>query len=137
MLMTEKDFEIKRIQEQLVKKTELKVDYSIAHNYGLKVDYSLAKERGEGLMRTDADTITYQWYKYYKGTNSNIDEDVQDAALGNYTFDNDIPIEGETQSIFKPKDNEGGYYYCMVRNTYNGTTADRCSKFFLVISTQD
>lgn len=119
------------------KKTELKVDYAIAHSYGLKVDYSLAKERGEGLMRTDADTITYQWYKYYKGTNSNIDEDVQDAALGNYNFDGDVPIDGETQPIFKPKDNEGGYYYCMVRNTYNGTTADRCSKFFLVVSIQD
>ncbi len=119
------------------KKSVLNVDYSIAHSYGIKVNYTLAKESGEGLMRTDEDTITYQWYRYYKGTNSNIDEDIQDAAVGNYDFDADVPIDGETQPIYKPKDNESGYYYCMIRNTYNGTTADRCSKFFMVSSIND
>lgn len=117
-----------------IEKTELKVDYSIAHAYGLKVDYKLAEDSGEALMRTDEDKITYQWYKYYKGLNSNIDEDVQDAALGNYSFDSDVPIEGETSPIYKPSNNDDGYFYCMVRNSYNGTIADRCSKFFLVVS---
>lgn len=113
---------------------ELRVDYSIAHVYGLKVDYELAEDSGEELMRTEKDTITYQWYKYYKGLNSDIDEDIQDAAKGNYVFNSDVPIEGETEPIYKPKNNDDGYVYCMIRNTYNGTTADRISKFFNVVA---
>lgn len=116
---------------------EMRVDYSIAHTYGLKVDYTLAEDSGEALMRTDDDTITYQWYKYYRGLDSDIDEDIQEAAKGEYLFDSDKPIEGATEAIYKPQNNEDGYVYCMVRNTYNGTTANRISKFFNIISVKE
>lgn len=118
-------------------KSDLKVDYSIAHAHGLKVDYTFAADSGEELMRNDEDTVTYQWYKYYRGTNAKIEEDIQNAAQGKYVFDSDVPLDGETQPIYKPANNDDGYFYCMVRNTYNGTTADRISKFFNVLSVNE
>ena len=88
----------------------------------------------------DKDTITYQWFRYYIG-NGDLSEDIQKALNGTYEYSHDkdlssLPdmteeeIAATRQPSYSPA--EAGYYYCMVTNTYNGTTASKISPFFSI-----
>lgn len=63
-----------------------------------------------------SDKLTYQWFV------------TTDEMIGN---DNDIPVEGATESFFEPT--EQGKYYCVVTNHKNGTTATEASPIFYVV----
>lgn len=90
--------------------------------------------------RTEDDTITYQWFRYYIG-NGDLSEDIKHALEGTYEYNHDKDlssypdmteeeIAATRQASYVPK--EAGYYYCMVTNTYNGTTARKISPFFSI-----
>lgn len=89
----------------------------------------------ESEKRIDGvDTITYQWY-LYKGADDRFLQDLDAASRGEYVVNEgvDQAIKGATGAsitIVNTLDNEAGLYFCKVTNTYNGTTAVKCSKFF-------
>jgi hypothetical protein len=97
---------------------------------GLSVTASFPADSGEPIQRTDEDTITYQWYRYYAG-NSTLEKDLALADAGEYKFNGDTILSGATAPTYTPTTT--GYFYCQVTNTYNGTTADRCSRFFNIV----
>lgn len=90
--------------------------------------------------RTEADSIAYQWYKYVGPTEDQIKIDLDKAEKGEYMVSTiDEPISGATSDnvqLLNTAGNEQGFYYCRVTNTYNGTTAVKCSNFFNVIDTK-
>ena len=97
---------------------------------------SVAIDTNAGEDRTEDDSVTYQWYKYKTGTSGRTTEEDKDAAdAGTYEFDNDI-IQPDAAGLvsegttFYPTST--GHYYCMVKNTYNGTEATQISRFFVV-----
>lgn len=99
-----------------------------AAEQGIRVQYSIGETSGEQAQRIEGvDTITYQWYRYITGPESNTETDVIAAQNGTYVPDHDLPLE-EYEAEFYPT--AVGLYYCVVTNTYNGTTASQTSKFF-------
>ena len=143
----------------------INVDLKTAQKEGLSVEVAFPELCSENYdLREDlGDRITYQWYRYYKG-NGIVAEDQAKAALGNYNvngddllgdnkvrnpndltedyFEDDFIIGDDTHYIdlgsqtakFIP-DEVGALYFCEVTNTYNGTTAKRCSQFFNITAT--
>lgn len=87
----------------------------------------------------DVDSITYQWYKY-NAEQGNLLQDLDAAANGLYVVQaNDTALKDATTAtlnIVNTLENEEGHYFCQITNTYNGTTAVKCSKFFDVIDTK-
>lgn len=87
----------------------------------------------------NVDSITYQWYKY-NAEQGNLLQDLDAAANGLYQVQkNDTILKGATGAtlnITNTLENEEGHYFCEITNTYNGTTAVKCSKFFDVIDTK-
>ena len=86
------------------------------------------------------DTITYQWYRY-NGSDEEFLTDLESASVGTYVVkkDSDILLEGATGAVLNiqnTKENEAGHYFCEVTNTYNGSKAVKCSKFFDVVDTK-
>lgn len=138
----------------------IEVELKDAQKEGLRVEVSFPDNCSENYdLREDlGDRITYQWYRYYAG-NSDLPADRAKAALGNYmvngddelgdgrirnpkadeteTYDDDYILGDDSTYIqlgsqtakFIP-DEAGAIYFCKVTNTYNGTTAVRCSQFF-------
>lgn len=104
----------------------------VTRNKVLKIEASIPATSGEQCQRIpNVDTIEYQWYKYRKGLNNTVEEDVLLADDGLYELDSDTIMEGATDATFKPS--ATGYYFCLVTNKYNGTQATKISKFFNVI----
>lgn len=111
----------------------------------LEVEATIPTESGELVpgWRTEADTITYQWYRY-RAYNSVLADDIELAAQGKYVVNGDYNLaeslekngatEEEIAATQKPfyDPTEAGYYFCLVTNTYNGTTASQTSRFFSV-----
>lgn len=112
----------------------------------LTVTAEIPVESGEMVegWRTEDDTLTYQWYRFYSGKLT-LEEAIDLAAEGNYDVSNadknlSVPptgvefteeqIAATRQPAYDPT--EAGYYFCAVTNTYNGTKATRCSRFFSV-----
>lgn len=108
----------------------------------LRIEAHIPAESGEMVngWRTENDTLTYQWCRYYAG-NSDLATDIDKAARGEYTFNHDLDlskveglteeqIEATRQPFYDPT--EAGYYFCLVTNTYNGTVASKISRFFSV-----
>lgn len=138
----------------------IEVELKDAQKEGLRVEVSFPDNCSENYdLREDlGDRITYQWYRYYAG-NSDLPADRAKAALGNYkvngddelgdgrirnpkadeteTYEDDYILGDDSTYIqlgsqtakFIP-DEAGAIYFCEVTNTYNGTTAVRCSQFF-------
>lgn len=143
--------------------------YSITEieNDGAKISVTaeIPAESGElADWRTEDDTITYEWYRYYVGDDTTVQLDYEKAEKGEYQLDHDISQWGVAQKkiekitedmengvfteekaaqlIAEQKERqklalstefiplEAGYYFCVVTNTYNGTTASTISKFF-------
>lgn len=84
-----------------------------------------------GEVRTSADTITYQWYKYDQATSANAQDDFDKAQRGEYTFNGDLEIPDATEATYKPT--RAGWYYCIVTNTYNGKSASAYSAFMTAV----
>lgn len=99
---------------------------------------------GEEEYREAEDSITYQWYKYISA-GSDADVDAAAARAGNYEVHGDIAIENlpagdalteaviassTTPTLIPPTT---GDFFCVVTNTYNGTTASRVSPFYNVV----
>lgn len=116
----------------------------------LKVEASIPEESGEMVegWRTEDDSLTYQWYRYY-ANNSVLADDIALAAEGKYVLNHDTDLSDTSkypgglteeeiadrvaksrQPIYDPL--EPGYYFCLVTNTYNGTTATKISRFFSI-----
>ena len=93
--------------------------------------------------RTEDDNITYQWFKYVAPTAEQFAKDFDNAQKGEYKVSTiDEMISGGTNASLKltnDKNNsgEGGYFFCRVTNTYNGTTNVKCSSFFNVIDVNE
>lgn len=90
--------------------------------------------------RTEEDTITYQWYKYKESTLEQLATDIEKAKNGEYQVrpEQDIELVGAIQEKIKltnTEENENGYYFCCVTNTYNGSSITTCSAFFDVVDT--
>lgn len=119
-------------------------------NFALEVTASIPEDCGEMVegWRTADDTITYQWYRYYAG-NGVLADDIEKAAQGKYEINHDIDlsdpskypaglseeeiaerIANSRKPVYDPL--EAGYYFCVVTNTYNGTTASKISRFFSI-----
>ena len=81
--------------------------------------------------RTEEDSVTYQWYRYF-AKDHDIADDIALAQEGNYEVrTTDVPItENANDTKFSPQ--SSGVYFCLVTNTYNGTTATRTSEFFTI-----
>lgn len=140
--------------------SDLKTSLVNAQTEGLSVEALFPEACSEQYdFREDlGDAVTYQWYRYYAG-NSNLETDLIKAAAGTYAVngddllgdnkvknpnddpanpDDDFLIGDDTRYIdlgsqtpkFYP--DVQGYYFCQVTNTFNGTTAVRCSDFFNV-----
>lgn len=112
----------------------LDLQFSTACKEGFSVKAEIPKSAGE-VGRTEEDSLTYQWYRYYRASALTEYEDRELAEKGEYNFDGDYIINGATKATFKPDpevhQNLAGYtLYCEVTNTYNGTVAKRCSNFF-------
>lgn len=108
---------------------------------GLKVKVTIPDTYGENEMRTDDDSIEYQWYRYLAASDDEegFESDKNNALSGAYVPDNDIAltedkylVRGAQTDKFIP--DEPGYYYCWVTNHFNGNTASRCSKFLNITS---
>ena len=96
---------------------------------GIRVTAEIAETSGEQAQRIEGvDTITYQWYRYITGPGKTTEEDVIASQQGAYIPDHDIALEGETTNELFPT--AVGLYYCLVTNTYNGSTNSQTSKFF-------
>lgn len=112
----------------------------------LEVTAEIPVESGEMVegWRTEDDTLTYQWYRFYTDK-LELDKAIDLAAEGNYDVSRadrnlSVPpagvefteeqIAATRQKFYDPT--EAGYYFCAVTNTYNGTKATRCSRFFSV-----
>lgn len=107
--------------------------------YDINKPLSITATPNEHEKRTDADSITYQWYRY-EGKEGQLSADLTSAAQGTYKVtDADKPVidaNKNTVQITNTEANENGYYFCEVTNTYNGTTAVKCSPFFNVVDTR-
>lgn len=91
--------------------------------------------------RTEEDSITYQWYRYSNSSvaeadkNARLEADIKLAAAGKYVVNYDYRIKDATKSTLVLTEDDlkkGNYFFCRVLNTYNGSTAMRCSKLFEV-----
>jgi hypothetical protein len=109
--------------------------------YDINLPLEVTATPHESEKRIDkVDTITYQWY-LYKGADDRFLQDLDAASRGEYVVNEgvDQAIKGATNASFtivNTLDNEAGHYFCKVTNTYNGTTAVKCSKFFDVVDTK-
>ena len=106
-----------------------------ASREGLSVNAVIEQEAAE-YRNLDEDSVTYQWYQYHTGETDTTDEDTNRANQGLYVLDNDTPIldmDGNpyTNKTYYP--DHAGRYFCMATNTYNGTTATKISRFFVVV----
>lgn len=109
-------------------------------NYDINKPISITVEVNEFEQRTEEDTITYQWYRY---AGDNLAEELEAGLNGNHVVtDKDIKVESEDAdkasiTIPKTEGNDNGYYFCEVINTYNGTQAKKCSKFFHIVDSNE
>lgn len=113
----------------------VRVDSRIAldPNKGLKIEATIPEWAGEN--RTAEDSITYQWFRYSNVTQTQeqLDDDGYLADDGKYIVDNDYRLKGQTDDTLVLTEADlakGSIYFCRAVNTYNGTKAMRCSKFF-------
>lgn len=108
----------------------------------LRIEAHIPVESGEMVegWRTEKDSLTYQWCRYY-AAGRELADDIALAAKGEYEFYHDLDlskveglteeeIEATRQPFYDPT--EAGYYFCIVTNTYNGTVASKISRFFSV-----
>ncbi len=95
--------------------------------------------------REEEDSITYQWYKYFSGGHD-AEVDKTAAREGTYEINADLKISeltgvgdflteavlnsSVTSELIPPV---SGVYFCVVTNTYNGTTATSISPFYNVV----
>lgn len=96
----------------------------------------------DASTRTEDDTVTFQWYEYHSDGGVSRD-DIAAASEGTYEphgdqsmadiiTDDERVITSSTTDTFIPPANEDGYYYCLVTNTYNGTSKSVASPFYYV-----
>lgn len=108
--------------------TEPNMRFNVASEIGVGVDAEIKAEAGES--RTEADSLTYQWYRYSVGSNTTSELDHQKAANGLYEVDGDTPIPEATEARYMPTLADAGkVLFCQVTNTYNGDAASICSPF--------
>ena len=81
--------------------------------------------------RTTADTVAYQWYTH----DVTEGEDLTKFKDGTYVVDTkvDKAISGATLQKYITKKNENDIFFCIVTNTYNGTTAQASSDLFYIV----
>lgn len=102
--------------------------FNVASEIGIGVDAEIKAEVGES--RTEADSLTYQWYRYSVGSDTTSELDHQKAANGLYEVDGDTPIPEATEARYMPTLADAGkVLFCQVTNTYNGDAASICSPF--------
>lgn len=108
--------------------TEPNMRFNVASEIGVGVDAEIKAEAGES--RTEADSLTYQWYRYSVGSDTTSELDHQKAANGLYEVDGDTPIPEATEARYMPTLADAGkVLFCQVTNTYNGDAASICSPF--------
>lgn len=108
--------------------TEPNMRFNVAFEIGVGVDAEIKAEAGES--RTEADSLTYQWYRYSVGSDTTSELDHQKAANGLYEVDGDTPIPEATEARYMPTLADAGkVLFCQVTNTYNGDAASICSPF--------
>ena len=102
--------------------------FNVASEIGIGVEAGIKEEAGES--RTEADSLTYQWYRYSVGSDTTSELDHQKAANGLYEVDGDTPIPEATEARYMPTLADAGkVLFCQVTNTYNGDAASICSPF--------
>ena len=118
----------------------IKNSESASGNYYINEELAVTVEipSSETGKRTEEDTITYQWYKYNAPNANQFEIDIEAAKNGTYAVRSNLDtlIEGETKAsiiLANSEENDNGYYFCCVTNTYNGSTSVVCSNFFNVI----
>ena len=92
---------------------------------GVKVEF-------QDASRIDAlDSVAYQWYT----RDVSEDEDISAFAAGTYVINDkvDKPIAGAVGKDYTTKKTENDIFFCMVTNTYNGTTAQASSDLFYIV----
>lgn len=91
---------------------------------GVVVDY-------QDGSRTTADTVAYQWYTH----DVTEGEDLTKFKNGTYVVDTkvDKAISGATLKDYITKKTENDIFFCIVTNTYNGTTAQASSDLFYIV----
>ena len=105
----------------------------------------------EGLedvaTREPEDTVTYQWYEY-RSAGRDSDLDAADAKIGMYAdstgghfndknmsdadIEDEMVISSSKTPEFMPPNYDDGIYFCVVTNTYHGTSKSVASPFYQV-----
>ena len=96
----------------------------------------------DAATRTAEDTLTFQWFEYHADGSSSRDdiaaaeegayEPHGDQSIATLITDDERVITSSQTDTFYPPANEDGYYYCLVTNTYNGTSKSVASPFYYV-----
>ena len=109
----------------------------VGYDVNAPISVSVALHPSEEGKRAEEDKIEYQWFIYRKPDENRFVIDVDNAEKGKYEVSViDEIIEGATAATLEIKNttgNESDFYFCRVTNTYNNSTAQKCSNFFNVI----
>lgn len=106
-------------------------DIQAGDSCAIKAEFPEGSAEHVENWRTEEDSVIYQWYRYF-AKDHDIADDIELAKDGIYEVrTTDVPIvDNANDTMFAPQ--SSGVYFCLVTNTYNGTTATRTSEFFTV-----
>ena len=146
--ITSEEVRVTKPANKVVLTTDLArtINVDAARENGLHVYVSGLED--DSVRVEGEDTVTYRWYEYVKAGSNTSEADEQAANEGMYadatggvqgdtdmtTINTDDPevIRSATTNTFIPPAREDGFYFCVVTNTYNGTSKSVASPFYKV-----